>query len=151
MSHTQQRSRHSCAQRRRREKTPDITFKDADPPIRGLRTWPQIQGNNKDATPSIHSLSDLHSGLYKLIRTHTPNTKTRSGTIYGKILQDARSTGSDNTIHAYSTAPYRARRDSLEVALGVHMHICKKKNSQSLICTKCQSQITNTHILGGCT
>ncbi len=45
---------------------------------------------------------------------------------------------------------YRARRNSLEVAWGVHIHRCKKKHSHSLICTKCQSSLTNTHILGGC-
>jgi hypothetical protein len=32
----------------------------------------------------------------------------------------------------------------------VHIHKCKRKHNPSLICTKCQSPITNTHILGGC-
>jgi hypothetical protein len=75
---------------------------------------------------------------------------TRHSTIYGQILHDARTTGSDHTIHAYSTAPFRVRRDSLEVAWGVHIHRCKIKHNPSLICTKCQSPLTNTHILGGC-
>ena len=118
--------------------------------MRGLRTWPQIRGTKKDTSPSIHNLADLHSSLHKLIRTHTPNNTTRHSTIYGKILHDARTTGSDHTIHAYSTAPYRARRDSLEVAWGVHIHRCKRKHSPSLICTKCQSPLTTMHILGGC-
>jgi hypothetical protein len=52
--------------------------------------------------------------------------------------------------HIYSTTPYRARRDSLEVAWELHIHICKRKHSPSLLCTKCQSPLTNTHILGGC-
>jgi hypothetical protein len=36
------------------------------------------------------------------------------------------------------------------VAWGVHIHRCKRKHSPSLICTKCLSPLTNTHILGGC-
>ena len=124
------------------QKIPDMTFTDVDPPIRGHRTWPQIRKTVKDTTPSIHNLADLHSSLHKLIRTHTPHTSTRHNTIYGQILHDARTTRSDHTIHAYSTTPYRARRDSLEVAWGVHIHRCKRKHSPSLICTKCQSPLT---------
>ena len=111
---------------------------------------PQIRGTEKDTTPSIHNLADLHSSLHKLIRIHIPNTSTRHSTIYGQILQDARTIRSDHTIHAYSTAPCRARRDSQEVVWGVHIQRCKRKHSPSLICTKCQSPFTNTHILGGC-
>jgi len=117
-------------------KFPNITFTDADPPIRGLITWSQIRGTKKDTSPNIHNLADLHSSLHKLIRTHTSNNTTRRSTAYGQILHDARTRGSDHTIHAYSTTPYRARRDSLEVAWGVHIHRCKRKHSQSLICTK---------------
>ncbi len=54
--------------------TPDITFADANPPIRGLRTWPQIRGTKKYTTPSIHNLADLHSSLHKIIRTKTQPT-----------------------------------------------------------------------------
>jgi hypothetical protein len=36
------------------------------------------------------------------------------------------------------------------VAWGVHIHRCKRKHSPSLICTKYQFPLTNTHILGGC-
>jgi ribonuclease HI len=132
------------------QNTPDIIFTEADPPIRGLRTWTQIRGTPKDKSPSTHNLADLLSSLHKLIRTHTPDNTTRHGTIYGQILHDARTTSSDHTIHAYSTAPYRARRDSLEVTWGVHIHRCKRKHSPTLICTKCQSPLTNTQILGGC-
>jgi ribonuclease HI len=132
------------------QKTPDTIFTDADPPIRGLRTWPQIRRTKIDTTPNMHNLADLHSSLHKLIRIHTPNTTTRHSSIYGQILHDARTTGSDHTIHAYSTTPYRARRDSLEMAWGLHIQRCKRKHSPSLICTKCQSPLTNTHILGGC-
>ena len=131
-------------------KTPDITFTDADPPIRGLRTWPKLRVTRTENTPTTHNLADLHASLHKLIRKHTPNTTTSHSTTYGKILQDARTKGADHTIHAYSTAPYRARRDSLVVAWGVRIHRCKRKHSPSLVCTKCQAPLTNTHILGGC-
>ena len=55
------------------DKTPDITFTEADPPIGGLRTWPQIKRNNKDTTPNVTKLADLHSSLRKIIRAHTSN------------------------------------------------------------------------------
>ncbi len=32
----------------------------------------------------------------------------------------------------------------------MHTHRCKRKHNISFICTKCQSPLTNTHILGGC-
>ena len=104
------------------QRTPDVIFTDADPPIRGLRTWPQIRGTKKDKTPSTQNLADLHSSLHKLIRTHTPNNLTRHNAIYGQLLHDARTRGSDHTIHAYSATPYRDRRDSLEVTLRVYIH-----------------------------
>ena len=128
---------------------PDTIFTDADPPVGGLRTWPQIQQQNRDTTTKITKLANLRTGLRKLIRTHMPIGATNN-TIFSQILQTARTTGSDHAIHAYPTAPFRARRDSLEVAWGVHVHRCKRKHNLSLTCTKCQSPLTNTHILGGC-
>jgi hypothetical protein len=108
-----------------------------------------IRRTNKDSPPNVTKLADLHSSLRKIIRAHTSNTITRHSTIYGKILNEARTKGPDHTIHAYSTAPFRAKRDSLEVAWGVHIHRYKRKHIPTLICTKCQSPLTNTHILGG--
>ena len=32
----------------------------------------------------------------------------------------------------------------------MHVHRCKRKHNLSITCTKCQSPLTNTHILGGC-
>jgi hypothetical protein len=116
----------------------------------GLRTWPQIRRTSKDTPPNVTKLADLHSSLRKIIRAHMSNTRTRQSTIYGKILNKSRAKGSDHTIHAYSTAPFHARRDSLEVAWGVHIHKCKRKHSPTLICTKCQSPLANTHILEDC-
>ena len=45
-------------------KTPDITFTDADPPIGGLRTWPQIRRTSKDTPHNVPKLADLHSNNY---------------------------------------------------------------------------------------
>ena len=52
-------------------KTPDKIFTDADPPVGGLRTWPQTRKTSKDTPPNITILADLHSSLRKIIRTHT--------------------------------------------------------------------------------
>jgi ribonuclease HI len=71
---------------------PHIIFTDADPPVRGLRTWPQIREAKKDKAPTTHNLTGLHSSLHKLIHKHTPNNTTGHNSIYGKILHDARTT-----------------------------------------------------------
>jgi len=36
------------------------------------------------------------------------------------------------------------------MAWGLHIHRCKRKHIPPLICTKCQSPLTNTYILGDC-
>jgi hypothetical protein len=135
-------------------KTPDILFTDSDPPVGGLRTWPQIRKASKDSPHIITKLADLDSSFRKIIRAHTSNPthdkQAIYGTIYSQILHKARTSGLDHTIHVDSTSPFRARRDSLEVTWGVHIHRCKRKHNPSLICTKCQSPLTNTHILGSC-
>jgi hypothetical protein len=123
--------------------TPDIIFTDADPPVGGLRTWPQTWKNGKNTPSNITKLADLHSSLRKLIRTHPFNTTTRHGTIYSQILHESRTTGSDHTIHAYSTAPFRARRDSMEVAWGVHIH--GKENTAHLSYVPSASPRSQTH------
>jgi len=129
---------------------PDITFTEADPPIGGLRTLCITHNPNPDNTTTIAKLPDLHTSLRKLIRKHRSTTLKTINTIYSTILQTARETGADHSIHGYSQAPYRARRDSLEVAWGVHVHICNRKNGPALTCTKCHSPLNNTDILGRC-
>jgi len=88
--------------------------------------------------------------LRKLIRKQSSTAVRAPNTIYITILQSEREAGADHNIHGFSHAPYRARRDSLEVAWGVHVHRCRRKHGPTLICTKCPSPIKNTHILGGC-
>ena len=133
MSYIQLRTRHSRSQCSRGTQNPDILFTDADPPVGGLRTWPQIRKTSKDSPSIITKLADLHSSIRKLIRTHTSNPTTSHGTIYSQILHKARTSGSNSTIYACSTSHFRARRDSFEMAWGVHI---KKKHSPSLIYTK---------------
>lgn len=65
--------------------SPDIIFTDADPPMGGLRTWPQIQKQNGDTPPNITKLANLHLSLRKLTRTHMPSDATNN-TIYSQIL-----------------------------------------------------------------
>ena len=67
--------------------TPDITFTAADPPIGGLRTWPQRRTHHPDETPIIAEIADLHNGLRKIIKNkpYTGNNSTK--TAYSHILQ----------------------------------------------------------------
>ncbi len=69
-----------------------------------------------------HNLTNLHTSLRKLVKSQTYNNRRAANTIYNNILKQARDTGADHSIHAYSTSPFKARRDALEVALGVHVH-----------------------------
>ena len=45
------------------ENTPDITFEDADPPIGGLRTWPQIRHNPPNNPENVRKLTNLKTGI----------------------------------------------------------------------------------------
>jgi hypothetical protein len=129
---------------------PDITYTDAEPPIGGLRTWSILRDHNPDNTTTTTKLPDLHMSLRKTIRKHSSTTLRTPSTTYITILKRARETGTDHNIHGYSHAPCRARRVSLDVAWGVHAHICSRKHGPALTCTKYHSPINNTHILGGC-
>jgi hypothetical protein len=128
---------------------PNNTFTRADPPVGGMRKWPQIIQTTNHTT-TTRKIEDIYNGTRKLIQQYTSTTIHPTTTTYGAILRQARANGSDHTIHEYSTAPYRARRDSLEVAWGAHIHRCNKKHGPQLTCTKCRSPLTNTHIIGGC-
>ena len=81
------------------EKLPDITFEEADPPIGGLRAWPQIRLNSTNKPEHIRKLTNLKSGINKELK-HTTKTATTKG-VYGKLLQAARDTGKDFSIQAY--------------------------------------------------
>jgi len=94
---------------------PDITFTEADPPIGGLRTWPQIKTIKPDKSTLINKIADMHNGIRKLLKTKLPKPQTSTITTYSNKLQHARELGADHNIHADSYTPYRARRDSLEV------------------------------------
>jgi hypothetical protein len=92
----------------------------------------------------------MHNGIRKLFKTKPPKPQSSTTTTYSNILQHARELGVDHSTHAHSDTPYMARRDALEVMWGAHVHRCCRKYGPSLTCTKCQSPLINTHILGGC-
>jgi ribonuclease HI len=129
---------------------PDITFEEADPPIGGLRTWPQLRLNTTNKPEHIRKLTNLKSGIKKELK-HTNKTTATKG-VYWKLLQAARNTRTDFSIQAYSQSPYRSRRDACELAWGSHVYRCLKKNNTHgpMLCTKCNQPLTNTHLLGGC-
>ena len=111
---------------------PDITFTTTDPPLGGLRTCPQICSTHTNNPDGKTKLPNLHSGLRKIIKTQNHTTLHPKHTIYSTILRRARADGGDQSIHGYSTAPYRARRGSLEVTWGVNLHRCSKKHGSTL-------------------
>jgi ribonuclease HI len=100
------------------QKKTDIIFTAADPPIGGLRTWPQTRTTKPDNTTHTTKIADIHNGIRKLLRTQTPQPPAYLTTTYNTILQHAREMGADHNIHAHSNTPFRARRDALEVMWG---------------------------------
>jgi hypothetical protein len=72
------------------EHTPGVTFEDADPPIGGLRTWPQIRHNTPNKPENIRKLTSLKASIKKELK-HTNQTANMKG-VFGKLLQAARDT-----------------------------------------------------------
>jgi hypothetical protein len=70
------------------ETTPDITFEDADPLIRGLRLWPHIRHNPSTKPEHIRKLTNLKSSIRKEVK-HTGKTATIEG-VFVRLLQEAR-------------------------------------------------------------
>jgi hypothetical protein len=52
---------------------PDITFTKVDPPIGGLRTWPQIKTTKHDKSTQTTKIADIPNGIRKLHKTKPPN------------------------------------------------------------------------------
>jgi hypothetical protein len=73
------------------EHTPGITFEEADPPIGGLRTWPQIRHNPPNKPKNVRKLTNLKASIRKELK-HTNKTATKKG-VFGKLIQAARDTG----------------------------------------------------------
>ncbi len=46
-----------------REVSPDITFNEADPPVGGLCTWPQIRHITPNKPDNIHKITSLKTGI----------------------------------------------------------------------------------------
>ena len=47
------------------EVPPDINFDEANPPIGGLRTWPQIRHTTQDKPDTILKITNLKTGIGK--------------------------------------------------------------------------------------
>ena len=75
------------------EQTPDITFEEADPPIGGIRTWPQIRHTLPNKTEYTRKLTNLKTSIKKELK-YTNKTATMKG-VFGKLLQAARDTRTD--------------------------------------------------------
>ena len=57
------------------ETMPDITFEEADPPIGGLRTWPQIRLSPTSKLEHIRKLTNLKADIKKELK----HTRKKSG------------------------------------------------------------------------
>jgi hypothetical protein len=78
------------------ETTPDIIFEDADPPIEGLRTWPQIRHTPSTKPETIRKLTNLKAGIRKELK-HT-NKRVITKGVFGRLLKEARDTGTGFSI-----------------------------------------------------
>ena len=58
------------------EHTPDIIFEEVDPPIGGLRTWPQIRHDPPDKSKNIQKLTNLKASIKKELK-HTNKRQLR--------------------------------------------------------------------------
>ena len=63
---------------------------------------------------NVGKLTNLKAGIKKKLK-HTNKTATTKG-IFGRLLQEAKGTGTDVSIQAYSQFPYISRRDAYEEA-----------------------------------
>ena len=130
---------------------PDIIFNEADPPIGGLRTWPVHRELKDDAPDVLTNFTNLKTDARAYAKRATV-AQNQPTTLFGRLLRNAKTQGADYSIHAYSRSAYIDKRNSLEVAWGVHRYRLQPKfgKHQPLLCGKCQQKLTNTHILGGC-
>ncbi len=68
------------------EAPPDITFDEADPPVGGLRTWPQIRSTTPNYPDTTIKLTNIKSGIKEAIKE---TTHTTSKGIFGELLRKA--------------------------------------------------------------
>jgi hypothetical protein len=81
------------------EATPDIIFDEADPPVGGLRTWPQIRSTTPTQPNTIIQLTNIQTGIKTTIK-ETKYTTTKG--VFGDLLKKARETDTDFSIQAHS-------------------------------------------------
>ena len=97
------------------EAPPNTIFDEADPPVGGLRSWPQIRRTTPNNSDTILKLTNIKTDIKKEIEV--TNYTTSSG-IFGELLRKAREMGID-----------KCRQDSYEVAWGTHVYRCKRKHN----------------------
>jgi ribonuclease HI len=105
---------------------PDIIFDEADPPVGGLRTWPQFRRTTPNNPDTIIKLSNIKTDIKKEIKV---TNYTTSRGIFGELLRKARESGTDFSIQARSQSPYICKRNLYEVAWGTHEYRCKGKHN----------------------
>ena len=92
----------------------DITIEEANPPIGGLRTWPQIRHTPLNKPENIRKRTNLKAGIKKELKYNSKIVMTKG--VFGRLLKEARDAGTEFSIQAFSQFPYRSRRDAYEVA-----------------------------------
>ena len=85
---------------------PDVTFSAADPPVGGLRTWPLLMECKEDDEDVLTNLIDLKTDAKKNAQKATL-VSLQPTTVFGRLLQRAKSQGADYSIHAYSKSTYK--------------------------------------------
>jgi hypothetical protein len=81
------------------ETTPDTIFEEADLPIGGLRTWPQIRHTPRNKPENIRTLTNFKADIRKELK-HTNKTIPAKG-VFGRLLKEARDTGTNFSIQAF--------------------------------------------------
>ena len=69
------------------EAPPAITFDEADPPVGGLRTWPQIRRTTPNKLDTIIKLTNIKTGIKTAIN-ETSYTTTKG--IFGALLKNGK-------------------------------------------------------------
>ena len=128
------------------EALPDIIFTEADPPIGGLRTWPQIRKIVSNKTDTIHKITNLKTVIKRAIKANKDN---RTKGIFGRLLQEARNTDIDFSIQVYSRAPYKCKRGSYEVARGSNVYRCKRRHNVHVCSVESATNRSQTHTSWG--
>ena len=135
---------------------PDVIFTLANPPMGGLRTWPQkiVHNPKTPGNPDRTPFGNLKTDIRKITRLH-PQATAYKESYFGKLLCDSQAKGADYSIHAHSRSSFKNRTNSLQIAWGTYRnkykHLQKKSNpDMHLRCKQCGKFLTNSHLAGNC-